>query len=255
MPPRPPSPSSRSAAAARSRSTSTSPRTSRCARSSRARSTTTARSNGLHVNAADMSPEVLGVDGESDLLTIPLSVWQRTLDVNLTGFLLAARATIPHLLEAGGGGITNTVSDAIYAGESVRVGYATTKTRAARRSRVTSRAGGDAKGSAATRSRRGSSPATRRSKPTCVASHRREPRSTACRPSRRHRVDGGVPALGRRRVGERSGVERERRPLPQLRARSRVRAFGERTRLFGVRLQQEARLRPRRGWRRRTAPR
>ena len=78
--------------------------------------------NGLHVNAADMSPEVLGVDGESDLLTIPLSVWQRTLDVNLTGFLLAARAVIPHLLEAGGGGITNTVSDAIYAGESVRVG-------------------------------------------------------------------------------------------------------------------------------------
>jgi NAD(P)-dependent dehydrogenase (short-subunit alcohol dehydrogenase family) len=84
--------------------------------------------NGLHVNAADMSPEVLGVDGETDLLTIPLAVWQRTLDVNLTGFLLAARAVIPQLLESGGGGITNTVSDAIYAGEAVRVGYATTKT-------------------------------------------------------------------------------------------------------------------------------
>jgi NAD(P)-dependent dehydrogenase (short-subunit alcohol dehydrogenase family) len=84
--------------------------------------------NGLHVNAADMSPEVLGVDGESDLLTIPLPVWQRTLDVNLTGFLLMARAVIPHLLEAGGGGITNTVSDAIYAAEPIRVGYATTKT-------------------------------------------------------------------------------------------------------------------------------
>jgi NAD(P)-dependent dehydrogenase (short-subunit alcohol dehydrogenase family) len=84
--------------------------------------------NGLHVNAADMSAEVLGVDGQSDLLTIPLSVWQRTLDVNLTGFLLMARAVIPHLLEAGGGGITNTVSDAIYAAEPIRVGYATTKT-------------------------------------------------------------------------------------------------------------------------------
>jgi NAD(P)-dependent dehydrogenase (short-subunit alcohol dehydrogenase family) len=82
--------------------------------------------NGLHVNAADMSPEVLGVDGETDLLTIPLSVWQRTLDVNLTGFLLAV-AVIPHLLEADGGGITNTVSDAIYAGESVR-GLRRTKT-------------------------------------------------------------------------------------------------------------------------------
>jgi NAD(P)-dependent dehydrogenase (short-subunit alcohol dehydrogenase family) len=83
--------------------------------------------DGLHVNAADMSAEVLGVDSESDLLTIPLTVWQRTLDVNVTGFLLAARAVIPQLLERGGGGITNTLSDAIHAGEKVRVAYATSK--------------------------------------------------------------------------------------------------------------------------------
>jgi NAD(P)-dependent dehydrogenase (short-subunit alcohol dehydrogenase family) len=84
--------------------------------------------DGLHVNAADMSPEVLGVDSETDLLTIPIEVWQRTIDVNLTGFVLIARAVIPHLVERGGGGITNTVSDAIHAGERVRVAYATTKT-------------------------------------------------------------------------------------------------------------------------------
>jgi NAD(P)-dependent dehydrogenase (short-subunit alcohol dehydrogenase family) len=83
--------------------------------------------DGLHVNAAEMSPEVLGVDSETDLLTIPLPVWQRTLDVNVTGFVLAARAVIPHLLERGGGGITNTLSDAIYAGEKVRVAYAASK--------------------------------------------------------------------------------------------------------------------------------
>jgi NAD(P)-dependent dehydrogenase (short-subunit alcohol dehydrogenase family) len=83
--------------------------------------------DGLHVNAADLSPEVLGVDSETDLVTIPLAVWQRTLDVNLTGFLLAARAVIPHLLERGGGAITNTLSDAIHAGEKVRVAYATSK--------------------------------------------------------------------------------------------------------------------------------
>jgi NAD(P)-dependent dehydrogenase (short-subunit alcohol dehydrogenase family) len=83
--------------------------------------------DGLHANAADMSPEVLGVDSETDLLTIPLEVWQRTLDVNLTGFLLMARAVIPHMLERGGGGITNTLSDAMHAGERVRVAYATTK--------------------------------------------------------------------------------------------------------------------------------
>jgi len=83
--------------------------------------------DGLHVNAADLSPEVLGVDSETDLLTIPLPVWQRTLDVNLTGFVLCARVVIPHLLERGGGGITNTLSDAIHAGERVRVAYATSK--------------------------------------------------------------------------------------------------------------------------------
>jgi NAD(P)-dependent dehydrogenase (short-subunit alcohol dehydrogenase family) len=83
--------------------------------------------DGLHVNAADISPEVLGVDGETDLLTIPLPVWQRTLDVNLTGFVLTARAVIPYLLERRGGGITNTLSDAIHAGEKVRVAYAASK--------------------------------------------------------------------------------------------------------------------------------
>ena len=154
--------------------------------------------DGLHVNAADMSPEILGVDGEHDLLTIPLDVWQRTLDVNLTGFLLAARAVIPHLLERGGGAITNTVSDAIHAGEPVRVGYAATKTALTAVTRhIASRWGATA--SAATRSRLGSSPATRRSRPrwsrrTAVSPVRRAPavpttsprsRPTCCRTTAR----------------------------------------------------------------------
>ena len=84
--------------------------------------------DGLHVNAADMSPGTLGADGDHDLLTLPLEVWQRTIDVNLTGFVLAARAVIPQLLVRGGGAIVNTVSDAVYEGEPVRVAYATTKT-------------------------------------------------------------------------------------------------------------------------------
>ena len=84
--------------------------------------------DGLHVNAADMSPGTLGADGEHDLLTLPLEVWQRTIDVNLTGFVHAARAAIPALLERGGGAIVNTVSDAVYEGEPVRVAHATTKT-------------------------------------------------------------------------------------------------------------------------------
>jgi NAD(P)-dependent dehydrogenase (short-subunit alcohol dehydrogenase family) len=84
--------------------------------------------DGVHFNAMDMSAATLGVDGEHDLLTLPLDVWQRTLDVGLTGFLLSARYSIPQMLERGGGGIVCTVSGAVYAGEGIRVAYATTKT-------------------------------------------------------------------------------------------------------------------------------
>ena len=84
--------------------------------------------DGVHYNAMDMSAPTLGVDGQHDLLTLPLEVWQRTLQVGLTGFLLAARHSIPHLLERGGGGIVCTTSGAVYAGEPLRVAYATTKT-------------------------------------------------------------------------------------------------------------------------------
>jgi NAD(P)-dependent dehydrogenase (short-subunit alcohol dehydrogenase family) len=76
----------------------------------------------------DMSAATLGVDGESDLCTIPVDVWQRTLDVGLTGFLLVARNSIPPMLERGGGGIVGTASGAIWAGEPIRVAYATAKT-------------------------------------------------------------------------------------------------------------------------------
>jgi NAD(P)-dependent dehydrogenase (short-subunit alcohol dehydrogenase family) len=84
--------------------------------------------DGVHFNAMDMSAATLGVDGKHDLLTLPLDVWQRTLDVGLTGMLLAARYSIPHMLERGGGSFVCTVSGAVYAGEPIRVAYATTKT-------------------------------------------------------------------------------------------------------------------------------
>ena len=84
--------------------------------------------DGVHANAMDMSAATLGVDGEHDLLTLPLEAWQRTLDVGLTGFLLVARHSIPSMLERGGGGIVATVSGAVYVGEPIRVAYATAKT-------------------------------------------------------------------------------------------------------------------------------
>jgi NAD(P)-dependent dehydrogenase (short-subunit alcohol dehydrogenase family) len=84
--------------------------------------------DGVHSNAMDMSPETLGADGQHDICTLPLDVWQRTLDVGLTGFFLVARQAIPLLVERGGGGIVGTASGAVFAGESVRLGYATAKT-------------------------------------------------------------------------------------------------------------------------------
>lgn len=84
--------------------------------------------DGVHSNAMDMSPGTLGVDSEHTITTLPLSVWQRSLDVGLTGFFLVCRNAIPLMLERGGGSIVGTASGAVYAGEPVRVAYATAKT-------------------------------------------------------------------------------------------------------------------------------
>jgi NAD(P)-dependent dehydrogenase (short-subunit alcohol dehydrogenase family) len=83
--------------------------------------------DGVHFNAMDMSAPVMEADGASDLLDLPIEVWQRSLDVGLTGFLLAARHSIPLMVERGGGSIVCTASLAAYLGEPVRVAYATTK--------------------------------------------------------------------------------------------------------------------------------
>ncbi|MCD9622874.1 SDR family NAD(P)-dependent oxidoreductase [Rhabdothermincola salaria] len=84
--------------------------------------------DGLHFNAMDMSARAIGTDSEHDLLTLPVDAWQRTMDVGMTGFLLAARHALPSMLERGGGSIVVTVSGAVYAGEPVRVAYASAKT-------------------------------------------------------------------------------------------------------------------------------
>jgi NAD(P)-dependent dehydrogenase (short-subunit alcohol dehydrogenase family) len=84
--------------------------------------------DGVHANAMDLSAGSIGIDGQHDLLTLPLNVWQRAIDVGMTGLLLCARYSIPAMLERGGGAIVATVSDAIYTGEPMRVAYAASKT-------------------------------------------------------------------------------------------------------------------------------
>ena len=81
--------------------------------------------HGLHTNAADLSNETLGRDG--DLLEMDLAIWDRTLQVNLIGYALLIRAAVPHLLAAGGGGIVCTCSGSATAGEPTRPAYACSK--------------------------------------------------------------------------------------------------------------------------------
>lgn len=81
--------------------------------------------NGLHCNAMDMSAATLGRD--SDLLTVPMEIWERTLAIGLTGYMLAARYALPHMIEAGGGSVVFTSSDATAIGDAERPAYSAAK--------------------------------------------------------------------------------------------------------------------------------
>lgn len=79
--------------------------------------------DGAHINAADLRV----IMEDSDAVSIDLSVFDRTVAVNLRGHLLCTRAVIPHLLESGGGAIVYTSSGAAHGGEPTRPCYAMTK--------------------------------------------------------------------------------------------------------------------------------
>lgn len=81
--------------------------------------------DGLYNVGADVSPQVLGRDG--DLLGMDPAVWRRTFEVNLLGFALTARAVLPLLLDQGGGAIVNTSSLAVHVGDHLRAAYQTSK--------------------------------------------------------------------------------------------------------------------------------
>ncbi len=77
----------------------------------------------VHVNAAD-----LGIaQRDTDALTVPLDVFDRTIAVNLRGHLLCTRHALPLLLQRGGGAIVYTSSGSAFAGEPERVAYAISK--------------------------------------------------------------------------------------------------------------------------------
>lgn len=79
--------------------------------------------DAVHANFADL--RVLMTD--SDVLTVPDEVLERTLDVNLKGMLRITRHALPKLLERGGGAMIYTSSAAAIMGEPVRPCYAIAK--------------------------------------------------------------------------------------------------------------------------------
>jgi NAD(P)-dependent dehydrogenase (short-subunit alcohol dehydrogenase family) len=78
-----------------------------------------------HANAADLSVPV--IMGDTDALDVDLDIWDRTMQVNLRGFLLCTRHVIPELLKRGGGAIVYTSSAAAFVGEPARPSYAAAK--------------------------------------------------------------------------------------------------------------------------------
>jgi NAD(P)-dependent dehydrogenase (short-subunit alcohol dehydrogenase family) len=64
----------------------------------------------LHNNAALLAPDVMGPDTATDILHLDLAVFDRTLAVNLRGFIVTAKYVVPEMLKRGGGSIINTSS-------------------------------------------------------------------------------------------------------------------------------------------------
>lgn len=83
------------------------------------------RLDGLFNVAAEMRAHVIGRD--TTLTEVPMEVWQRTLDVNLTGYFRMCRHTIPVMLAQGGGSIVNTLSGLAFYGDSTRAAYQVSK--------------------------------------------------------------------------------------------------------------------------------
>ena len=81
--------------------------------------------HGLHNVGADLSDHNLGRD--TTILDTDMDVWNRTLDVNLLGYVRTIRAVLPHLLAGGGGSIVNTSSGAALGSDPQHVAYGASK--------------------------------------------------------------------------------------------------------------------------------
>src|SRR3546814_207117 len=56
-----------------------------------------------------------------------IEVWDRTMEVNVRGYMVACKHVIPYMRRQGGGSIINTSSNAAAAGDSSRIAYGSSK--------------------------------------------------------------------------------------------------------------------------------
>ena len=81
--------------------------------------------NVVHINVADLSAQTAGRD--TDVRTVPLEVFDRTIAVNLRGHLIMTKRVLPELLSAGGGSIVYTASAGALVGGTTRAAYGMSK--------------------------------------------------------------------------------------------------------------------------------
>jgi NAD(P)-dependent dehydrogenase (short-subunit alcohol dehydrogenase family) len=79
----------------------------------------------LHNNAALTDPARQQQD--TTATDIPLDIWNATMTINVTGYLLGCKYAIPHMIAAGGGSIINTASGSGVAGDLARIAYGSSK--------------------------------------------------------------------------------------------------------------------------------
>lgn len=75
--------------------------------------------------AALLDPEFMA--GDLDAERTSFEVWDRTMEVNVRGYMAACKYAIPHLRAAGGGSIINLSSNAGLLGDVTRIAYGSSK--------------------------------------------------------------------------------------------------------------------------------
>ena len=81
----------------------------------------------LHVLDNNAAATGLAPNSDGGVETMDPDVWDATLQINLRGPMLAAKAALPHLRRAGGGAIVNILSNAAFGGDLGPTAYASSK--------------------------------------------------------------------------------------------------------------------------------